>query len=199
MSYVSWKERSVRLTNRSEWQLSCCDHPCIQLHNSPHRPGEHDWDIWNCLWYVMEIEGKELDKEWWRSRAIFTKNWWNDLHAVNCRPKARECDRATSFHTQITLIAVDQKVRGNKTPGCKRSYIQTQYWMSKMCIWFVAYNYWVYKGCFDVINVCVNRVPTMLNLTHSAINGLHYSILPKWLYRSALLRKQWMTRSLPHP
>jgi len=70
--------------------------------------------------------------------------------------------------------------------------------MLKMCIWFIAYNYWVYKGSFDVINVCVNRVSTILNLTHSAINGLHYPILPKWMYRSALLRKMQMTRSLPH-
>ena len=71
--------------------------------------------------------------------------------------------------------------------------------MSKMCIWFVAYNYWEYKGCFDVINVCVNRVSTILNLTHSAINGLHYPIRPKWMYRSALLQKKRLTRSLPHP
>ena len=70
--------------------------------------------------------------------------------------------------------------------------------MLKMCIWFIAYNYWVYKGSFDVINVCVNRVSTILNLTHSAINGLHYPILSKWMYRSALLRKKKMTWSLPH-
>jgi hypothetical protein len=68
-----------------------------------------------------------------------------------------------------------------------------------MCIWFVAYNYWVYIACFDVINVCVNRVSTILNLTHSAINGLHCPILPKWMYRLALLRKMQMTRLLPHP
>jgi hypothetical protein len=70
--------------------------------------------------------------------------------------------------------------------------------MSKMCIWFIAYNYWVYKGCFDVINVCVNRVSTILNLTHSAINWRHCPILPKWMFRSALLRKKQMTQSLPH-
>jgi len=70
--------------------------------------------------------------------------------------------------------------------------------MSKMCIWFVAYNNWVYKGCFDVINVCVNRVSTILNRTHSAINGLHCPIPPNWMYRSALLRKYQMSRSLPH-
>ena len=68
-----------------------------------------------------------------------------------------------------------------------------------MCIWFVAYNYCVYKGCFDVIYVCVNRVSTILNLTHSAINGLHCPMLSKRMYRSTLLRKKQMTRSLPHP
>jgi len=71
--------------------------------------------------------------------------------------------------------------------------------MSKMCIWFVAYNYWVYKGCFNVINVSVNRVSTILNLTHSAINGLHFPILPKHMYRLALLRKKQLICLLPHP
>jgi len=71
--------------------------------------------------------------------------------------------------------------------------------MSKICIWFVGYNSWVYKGCFDVINVRVNRVSTILSLTHSAINGLHCHIFPKWMYMSALLRNKQMTRSLPHP
>jgi len=56
----------------------------------------------------------------------------------------------------------------------------------------------VYKGFFDVINVCVNRVLTILSLTHSAINELHCPILPKQMYRSALLPKKLMTRSLPH-
>jgi len=71
--------------------------------------------------------------------------------------------------------------------------------MSKIRIWFVAYNSRVYKGCFDVINVSVNRVSTIFSLTHLAINGLHCDILPKWIYKSALLRKKQMTRSLPHP
>jgi len=71
--------------------------------------------------------------------------------------------------------------------------------MSKMCICFVAYNYWVYKGCFDVMHVCVNRVSTIWHLTHWAINGLHCPILPKRMNRSALLRRKKMTRSLPHP
>ena len=66
-----------------------------------------------------------------------------------------------------------------------------------MWISFFAYNNWVYKGCFDVINVCVNRVLTILNLTHSAINGPHYAILPKRMYRLPLLRKDRMTRLLP--
>jgi hypothetical protein len=50
-----------------------------------------------------------------------------------------------------------------------------------------------------VINVCVNNVSTILNLTHSAINWLHCSILPTRMYRSALLRTQQVTRSLPPP
>ena len=57
----------------------------------------------------------------------------------------------------------------------------------------------MYRGCFDVINVSVNRVETILSLTHSAINRLHCHILPKRMYKSALLRKQQMTSSLPHP
>jgi hypothetical protein len=39
----------------------------------------------------------------------------------------------------------------------------------------------------------------ILSRTHWAINGLHCHILPKQLYKSALLRKKLMTRSLPHP
>jgi len=68
-----------------------------------------------------------------------------------------------------------------------------------MHIWFVAYNSWLYKGCFDVINVSVNRVSTILIFTHSAINGLNYHILPKWMSKSALLQKKQISRSLPHP
>jgi len=71
--------------------------------------------------------------------------------------------------------------------------------MSKLCIWFVAYNCWVFKGCFDVINVSVNRVSTILSLTHSAINRLRFHILPTRMYKLALLQKKQMTRSLPHP
>jgi len=70
--------------------------------------------------------------------------------------------------------------------------------MSRLCLWFVPYNYGVYKGCFKVINVSVNRVSTILSLTHSAINGLHCHILWKWMYKSALLPKKQMTCSLPH-
>jgi len=68
-----------------------------------------------------------------------------------------------------------------------------------MSIWLVAYNDWVYKGCFDVINVNVNRLWMILGLTHSAINRLHCHILPKLMYRSSLLRKMKMRRALPHP
>ena len=38
-----------------------------------------------------------------------------------------------------------------------------------------------------------------MSLTHSGINRLHGHILPKQMYRSALLRKRSMRRSLPHP
>ena len=57
----------------------------------------------------------------------------------------------------------------------------------------------MYKGCFDVINVCVNRVSTISSITNSAINGQHCPILPKRMYRSELLRKKSLTWSLPHP
>jgi hypothetical protein len=29
----------------------------------------------------MEIEKEELDKDWWGSQAIFTKNYWVVLHS----------------------------------------------------------------------------------------------------------------------
>jgi hypothetical protein len=74
-----------------------------------------------------------------------------------------------------------------------------QYWVSIMCIWFVAYNDWVYNGCFTVITVSVNSVSTILSLTQSAINGLHCHILSKQRYRLAWLRQKQMTPSLPHP
>jgi len=90
MSYVLLKERSVPKTNLSQRRPSCRIDACIQLHNCLHRPHAHRWDIWNCLWYVMEIEENELDNESWGSWAIFTKNWSEDLHATNCWPKAQE-------------------------------------------------------------------------------------------------------------
>jgi hypothetical protein len=71
--------------------------------------------------------------------------------------------------------------------------------MSKLCIWFVAYNYSVYKGCFTVINVSVNRVSTILSLTHLANNGLHCHIRPKRMDNLAYLWKKQISCSLPHP
>jgi hypothetical protein len=67
-------ERSVFNTNQSERWPSCHIDPCVQLHDSPHRPRANGWDSWTRVWYVMEIDEKELDKEWCGSRAIFTKN-----------------------------------------------------------------------------------------------------------------------------
>jgi len=71
--------------------------------------------------------------------------------------------------------------------------------MSIMSIWFVAYNYSMDEGCFDVINVIVNRASTIFSLTHWALKRLHCHILPKWIYWSTLLRKWKMTCLLPHP
>jgi len=147
----------------------------------------------------VEIEEQELDETRWWSRAIFTDHWWNDIHAINCQPTEQECDRAMSSLTEIPWIEVDQKLRGNKAPGCKSQYLETQYWMSTISIQFVACNHWVYEGSFDMINVSVNRVSTTFCFTHLAIKGLHYHILATWMYGSVLLRKSKMTCWLPHP
>jgi len=53
------------------------------------------------------------------SRATFTNNQCNDIHALNCRPKAQDCDRAMSSLTQQMWIDYNQKLRGHKAPGCK--------------------------------------------------------------------------------
>jgi len=143
MSYVCWREQSVFMANLPQRCPSCYIDPCIQLHQSPYRPRAHDWDIWNCFWYVMEIEKKEMKNSRWGSPAIFTKSSWIYLHAVKCQPKAQKCNGATPSVTQIVWLAVDQKLVGNHTPGCKRWSIHRHYSMSIMCIWVVAYNYWV--------------------------------------------------------
>lgn len=44
-------------------QLSCSINPCIQLHNSPLRHAAHGQDFQNLLWYMMETQEIELDKE----------------------------------------------------------------------------------------------------------------------------------------
>ena len=77
--------------------------------------------------------------------------------------------------------------------------MQTLYWMSIMCIWIVVYNYWVHKGCFDVIKVSVNRVSTIYSLTHSAINWRDSHIIPNWTYWSAGKPKRQTIYSSPHP
>ena len=63
----------------------------------------------------------------------------------------------------------------------------------------VAYNYWVHKGCFDVIKVSVNRVSTIYSLTHLAFNWRHCHILPKWTYWSVWKHNGQMICSLPYP
>ena len=166
-------------TNEFEWPQACCVYPCIQLHYSPHSPGAHGSDIQNCQRYVMEImEDKLVEAMWW-CRDISIKAQWNDLHAVNCQSTAQGCDRATSFHTQITLIEVDQKLRGHQASGCKWQDLETQLWMSIMNMQCFAYNDGVSQGCFDVFNVDVNRVSMIFSLTHWTIRGLYCLILQK--------------------
>jgi len=63
--------------------------------------------------------GKELEQESWDSQAILIKNQWLGLHAADCRPKALECDIATSFIAHIMHEVVNQIVSGDKTSGCK--------------------------------------------------------------------------------
>jgi len=59
----------MRIRNPDEWQPSDCIIPCSQLHYSPLGPPAHGQDIENCIWYVMEMEENELDKELWGRRA----------------------------------------------------------------------------------------------------------------------------------
>ena len=51
------------MTNLAERRPSCFIDPCIQPHDSLHRPHALGGDVWYCLWCVMEIEEKELDRE----------------------------------------------------------------------------------------------------------------------------------------
>jgi len=66
--------RSMPNSNPDKRQLSSSINPCMQLHNSPLRPVVHGWDFDYSLWYIMEIEEKELDTEWWKSQAILIEN-----------------------------------------------------------------------------------------------------------------------------
>jgi len=70
MLYDSNKERSKRMRNLDKWQPTGCINPCSQLLISSIRPPTHGWEIEQCLWYVMELEENELDKEWWGRQAI---------------------------------------------------------------------------------------------------------------------------------
>ena len=74
MSFKSLKEESVLNTNQSEWPPSSCIHPYVQLHTTLLRPGARGWDIVNCLWYIMEIEQKDLDEERWGKQTILIEN-----------------------------------------------------------------------------------------------------------------------------
>jgi hypothetical protein len=45
--------------------------PCIQLHNVPLRPAADGSHSENCLWYVIDIEENELNKEWVVGRSDY--------------------------------------------------------------------------------------------------------------------------------
>jgi len=68
--------------------------------------------------------------------------------------------------------------------------------MSMMHIWFIAYNDWVYEGCFDVNNLSVTRASLIFSLTHSALKKLHCHILYVLV---GIMPKMQTTRWLPYP
>ena len=74
MSYESYKKQSMHNTIPDEWQPSCCINPCIQLHNSLLWPASNGPDCDNCVWYVMNMNDKELDMDKRGSWAIYTQN-----------------------------------------------------------------------------------------------------------------------------
>jgi len=57
----------------ARWQW-CCIHECIRLIYSIPRLSASDCDIWNCKWYIMEMEVKQLHEECLWSQAAFTTN-----------------------------------------------------------------------------------------------------------------------------
>jgi len=147
MLYKSLKARSMCNVNLHEWPPSCCIHPYVQLYNSALRPGAHGQNFQNCLWQVMEIEEKELDKARWGSWAILSKNQWMDLHVVNCQLEVPECDSAMSSIAHIMCVAVDQKSNGHQYFGWNRVFIDMIHSLSIMTIWLFVYNDWTYTDC----------------------------------------------------
>jgi len=69
------------------------------------------------------------------------------LYAVNCQPKALQCDRQMSFITQIRCLVVDQKLRGLEAFGCKCLYIETIYWLPITTICIYTYSCWASTDC----------------------------------------------------
>jgi len=112
----------------------CCMNPFIQLHNSRLRPAAHGRDFENYLSYVMEIEEKELDTDWWGSRAMYVKSLWMDLYAGNCRPKPLKRDGPTSFIAQIMCTVVNQQLGGLEAVGWKLLSIDTMNCLSRLTV-----------------------------------------------------------------
>jgi len=133
----------------------------------------------------MEIEEKVLDKERLASRGVLIKNYWMDLHVVNCRPKVPECDSTMSAIAHMTFVAVNEKFIGLKPCGCNWVFIEMIHWLSIMATSLFIYNCWRYDDCWDVFMLSVNGVSTIFRLTHFAIEGLHRHTLTKLKYWSS--------------
>ena len=127
--YVSDVIRVIEEAVKAQYE-PICTHPCIQMHNSPLSPGPHGRDFENYLWQVVEVDEMELDQEWRDSQEILIKNQWLGQHAANCRPKALECDMATSFIDHITHEVLDLIVTGDNTLGCNIYYVEKKDWLS---------------------------------------------------------------------
>jgi len=112
-------EGSVCPGNPDEWGVWCFISPSLGWYKSLLRPGANGWDFGHCLWFVMEIEEKKLDKEMWRSWAIWIKSYNMDLYAFNCLPKLPKRNWPMLGISQIMCIEVGETLWGIEAFGCK--------------------------------------------------------------------------------
>jgi len=137
LSYDSSMEWSMRNLNPDEWQLPCCINSCIHLHNPLLSPAAHSRDCETCIWYVIQIEENEPDKEWRESEAIYIWNKWIEFYDINCQLKALKRISLRSFIVQVTHIVVTDELRGLEAFGSKWLYIETLCWLSTITVWIL--------------------------------------------------------------